>query len=55
MEKKKKREKKLAEGRLGTEKRRRREGRRRKNRAGKGKKREKKIARSEILFYLHSK
>ena len=47
--------KEKVEGRLGTEKWRRREGKRKKNGAGKGSKREKKIARNEILFYLHSK
>ena len=47
--------KKKVKGRLGTEKWRRTEGRRRKNGAGKGRKREKKIARNEILFYLPSK
>ena len=49
MEKKKK--EKEVEGSLGTEKWRRREGKRRKNGAVKGRK----IARNEILFYLHSK
>ena len=55
MENKKRRKEEKVEGRLGTEKWRRREGKRRKNGAGKGRKREKKIARNEILFYLHSK